>query len=541
MKYLMTIAATLILATLQAIGQTPDFKALREQYNWRLPVESFHDDTVVIRGRIINYDPTTLPFSTMQCFSYDEFERQTAASADIKSDGSFETKLRLSYPVVNHFGGRTDKSIYPIPFIAYPGDTVEVDITFNGDNYTYNYKSERCKRFERLLPYPIEWARFAAPALMGYNGGFDDFANAAEELWNQVLRKVLEDAHQAKFTDEEMGLALVLAQGNYAYGLFNGIDKISMLPYEQKQEGGFVFVSLKDTLLLEQMMNPDKYTYLKHIDFNDHSIFCSNSLNVVLNRIEFGNLLPYSENRKINGNYPPQDKENFIKLFPRADSLLQKALHTNGSSPVAQMAMYQRLHNFIDWYWSGMSADDIKEIRDKILPVFTFAPIKRKVEGLFDNRLGDTKATLPLKKCAATAFIDSLRQVYPGKYLYLDFWEMSCGPCRMTIEYSKDLRKEIAKNPDIKLVFINGDNPNNARMREYVDKHLADEVTVAPGESVFGALRGVFSFDGIPHFEIITPDGQVVKERFIRFGLRANGDYNHFKSELDKLKNLISQ
>ncbi|MBQ1698405.1 MAG: TlpA family protein disulfide reductase [Bacteroidales bacterium] len=540
MKHLMTIAATLILATLQAVGQTPDFKALREQYNWRLPVESFHDDTVVICGRITNYDPATLPFSTMQCFSYDEFERQTAASADIKSDGSFETKIRLSYPVVNHFGGRTDKNIYPIPFIAYPGDTVEVDITFNGDDYTYDYKSERCKRFERLLPYPIEWARFAAPALMGYNGGFDDFANAAEDLWNKVLTRVLDDARQAKFTDEEMGLALVLAQGNYGYGLFNGIGELSKLPYEQKIEGQYMYLTLKDSTLLERMKSPDNYKYLTHIDFNDPSIFCADGLSTILNRIEYG-LIPYDTKKNIDGFYPPRGVKNCKKFFPRADSLLQKALFTQGSSPIAQMVMYQHLLFFIDNPWTDMPADNIKDIRDNILPVFTFAPIKRKVESLFANRLADTEITLPLKKCAATAFIDSLRQVYPGKYLYLDFWAMSCGPCRMTIEHSKDMRKEIANNPDIKLVFVNGDNPNNARMLEYVDKHLADEVTVAPGESVFATLRDVFNFAGIPHFEVITPDGQVVKERYIKFGLRESGDYNHFKSELDKLKNLISQ
>ena len=118
---------------------------------------------------------------------------------------------------------------------------------------------------------------------------------------------------------------------------------------------------------------------------------------------------------------------------------------------------------------------------------------------------------------------------------------MSCGPCRMTIEASKDMRKEIANNPDIKLVFVNGDNPNYTKMHEYVDKHLADEVTVAPGESVFAKLRDVFNFAGIPHFEVITPDGQVIKERYIKFGLRESFNYYNFKAEFDNLNNLISQ
>ena len=537
----MTVAATLILAALQAVGQTPDFKALRGQYNWRLPEESFHDDTVVIRGRITNYNPATSGFSTMQCYSFNLFESQTAATIAINQDGSFEKKIHLSYPVVNEFAAYTDNGVFLIPFIAYPGDTVDVTATINNGALMCTYNSERCQHFERLLPYPNQWSRFAAPALYKYNGTFDDFATAAEDLWNKVLTKVLNDANQAKFNDEEMGLALVLAQSNYGYGLFNGLDELSLLPYEKRFEGQYMYLTLKDTLLLERMKNPDNYKYLTHIDFNDLSIFCANNLRTTLNRIEFGGLLPYDTRKNIDGFFPPQGIKNSIKFFQRADSLLQKALFTKGSSPIAQMVMYKDLLFFIDEAWTYMPTDSIKDIRDKILPVFTFAPIKRKTEMLFANRLADTEITLPLKKCNATAFIDSLRQVYPGKYLYIDFWAMSCGPCRMAIEASKDLRKEIANNPDIKLVFVNGDNPDDSQMRKYVAKHLADEVTVAPGESVFATLRDVFNFDGIPHFEVITPDGQVVKGRYIKFGLRQSFDYNNFKFEFDKLKTLISQ
>ena len=539
----MTIAATLILAVLQAVGQTPDFKALREQYNWRLPVESFHDDTVVIRGRITNYDPTSSGFSTMEGYTFNEFENQTAATIAINPDGSFEKIILLSYPVVNEFAAYTDKGTFLIPFFAYPGDTVDVTATINNGALTCTYNSQRCQHFERLLPYPHQWARFAGPALYKYDGTFDDFANAAEDLWNKVLTQVLDDAHQAKFNNEEMGLALALAQVNYGYGLFNGLGELSNLnlPYEQKIEGQYMYLRLKDTLLLERMKDPNNYKYLTHIDFNDISLFCSNGLHLILNRIEYGGLMPYSTQKYIDGSYPPQGIKNSIKFFPHADSLLQKALFTKGSSPIAQMVMYQHLLIIIDRPWTDMPADSIKDIRDNILPVFTFAPIKRKVESLFANRLADTEITLPLKNCAATAFIDSLRQVYPGKYLYLDFWAMSCGPCRMTIEASKDMRKEIANNPDIKLVFVNGDNPNYTKMHEYVDKHLADEVTVAPGESVFAKLRDVFNFAGIPHFEVITPDGQVIKERYIKFGLRESFNYYNFKAEFDNLNNLISQ
>lgn len=62
-----------------------------------------------------------------------------------------------------------------------------------------------------------------------------------------------------------------------------------------------------------------------------------------------------------------------------------------------------------------------------------------------------------------------------------------------------------------------------------------------PGEDVFTELRDVFNFSGIPHFEVITPDGKVVKERYITFGLLNSFDYRNFKLEFDKLKEKLEK
>ena len=70
---------------------------------------------------------------------------------------------------------------------------------------------------------------------------------------------------------------------------------------------------------------------------------------------------------------------------------------------------------------------------------------------------------------------------------------------------------------------------------------LPTKSTSPPGEDNFAALRDVFNFAGIPHFEIITPDGQVVKGNQIQFGLRESMDYKSFALEFEKLRKKIEK
>ena len=58
---------------------------------------------------------------------------------------------------------------------------------------------------------------------------------------------------------------------------------------------------------------------------------------------------------------------------------------------------------------------------------------------------------------------------------------------------------------------------------------LADEETVCLTNRDFDRLRELFQFNGIPHYETITPDGRRVRE-----DLSISG-YHNFDSELQRL------
>lgn len=103
---------------------------------------------------------------------------------------------------------------------------------------------------------------------------------------------------------------------------------------------------------------------------------------------------------------------------------------------------------------------------------------------------------------------------YPGRYLMIDFWGMGCGGCRIAIQNSKNLRAEIAKRDDVKLIFIAGERiPGGSEAyKKYVAEWLADEETVCVSLADFRHLQELFLFNGIPYSETFTPDGLRVRE-----------------------------
>ena len=142
----------------------------------------------------------------------------------------------------------------------------------------------------------------------------------------------------------------------------------------------------------------------------------------------------------------------------------------------------------------------------------------------------DITTPLPANNASAD-LIRSLCDKYPGRYLFIDFWGMGCGPCRSAIQMSKNLRAEVAKRDDVKLIFIVGERTaeGSDAYHQYAKEWLADEETVCITNAEFTRLQELFRFNGIPHYETITPDGCRVRD-----DLRVNGYYN-FDYELNRL------
>lgn len=136
----------------------------------------------------------------------------------------------------------------------------------------------------------------------------------------------------------------------------------------------------------------------------------------------------------------------------------------------------------------------------------------------------------------ATDIFNNIVGKYRGKYVLVDFWGTRCGPCRMVIERSQQMRDSIATLKDVEVVFISDESwsPKEA-YDEYVAKNLAGEEVYRIPQNDWLRLMSLFGFNGIPHFELVAPDGKIITtDLYVSFEL--NGDFHVFKDQFEKLK-----
>jgi thiol-disulfide isomerase/thioredoxin len=207
-------------------------------------------------------------------------------------------------------------------------------------------------------------------------------------------------------------------------------------------------------------------------------------------------------------------------------AVLREMLGSKDNTLIAQLCLYkQMLTEFRNWRTE-------KESKYKMFSnTFTHPYVKAKADEFYSQEMGQTEWATPLPDAPMADLIRSLSAKYPGRYLVIDFWGMSCAPCRSAIQESKELRAEIAKRDDVKLIFIAGERTTEGSdaYKKYVAEWLADEETVCVTNDDFTRLQELFHFSGIPHYETITPDCRRVCD-----DLRLQGLWN-FDNELKKL------
>ena len=272
----------------------------------------------------------------------------------------------------------------------------------------------------------------------------------------------------------------------------------------------------------------EHYKMMQRIDYDNPLLMCSD-FHIVLNRIQIvGNIIRLKYKDVVvdeKGEYV-FNIENEKKLLANYIPALRELMGTDKNNFAIQLCVYNEMMNHFD-KWQSQKAL-LSNVMPVYLDVFTNPYIHQKAEEFYAKKMEQKEIAAPLPTNNPSAvLIRALCARYPGRYLMIDFWGMSCGPCRAAIQMSKELRAEIAKRDDVKLIFIAEERTaeGSDEYRKYVSEWLADEETICLTKSDFVRLQ-----DSIPHYETITPDCRRVCD-----DLRING-YDNFDEELQRLK-----
>ena len=115
--------------------------------------------------------------------------------------------------------------------------------------------------------------------------------------------------------------------------------------------------------------------------------------------------------------------------------------------------------------------------------------------------------------------------------MFLDFWATTCAPCRADIERTKTVREAMKDNREVVFLFLTSDDESpKGDYDDYVAKHLKDEHVYRIPMSDYAKLRELFQFNGIPHYEILSKNGSVIRDDTHYY------DIDSFNKLLEKIK-----
>ena len=539
---------------------------------WTVPDDWLKCDTITIRGHIEDYDAEQFGFTSMACYYEDVFEKNsTVLVLDIADDGTFSKKFQASYPVHNSFLAEGSKvRFHEMPFFARPGETIDITVrkgTLGRYECVYNNSSSDVERWLRTSQKLDDVMR----PLWKFEGTFDEANELADECWKRAMARLQKVARSEDYTPMEVQLALADIQTRFGMDYIGCIQRIADGLVRHEKRDSVWHAEILDSVEWQKYFDYETYAPMRRIDFDNPLLFTGSSFYFLLNRIQYAKPVKEGQYEGLLGEEGGMvvSFENYSKKLANGLAALRKFMGTDKDNLIAQLCAYNDMvFDFDTWredgdfYQHALADTAVTEAKKRenienwptltrMLPLYLNAMtnpyIRQRAEQFRDRRLSQKDLATPLPDVPAAELIRSLVAKFPGKFLVIDFWGMSCGPCRAAIQQSKNLRAKIAKRDDVKLVFIAGERGRGGAStgmrtikgsddyKQYIAEWLADEETVCISHQDFARLQDLFQFNGIPHYETITPDCRRVSDN-----LGISG-YHDFENELQRVLEKLSK
>lgn len=453
----------------------------------------FRRGTGVVRGRFTGKKPKMINF-----YGYDAITHTSRPQVfDVADDGTFTATIPVEYPVMNYLNN--NRNYYY--FYVGAGDTLDITISDNG-TVTYPKQAE----YGQLLS-------LMSNEQPGLNIDYREAKAKADSLSLAEYGRWIESE-----TDRVLSVADYIAARR---GL--SPREAHLLKTKVLLNCGERFLDPNRSFKAADVMNMANYAFMRRMPENDLSCLSNpNTLYFFLNRYEFIAPMLY---RYYGDKY---------------------RMGSDSTATAADMAIFglNRPSMFLQLMWLNKkrSANNYKVRPDAFLKdmdsrqrMMTSEYAKKRLDEMRHELTTPKAATYTLPEGKATDIFNAIMEKYRGKYVYVDFWGIYCGPCRSGIEHSQKLRDSLATVDDIELVFITSDKQSPEKQyNEYVEKNLKGEECYRIPDDDYTRLMALFDFTGIPHHELVAPDGRIVSDEDISVKFMEN--FKSFMAGHDKYK-----
>ena len=111
-----------------------------------------------------------------------------------------------------------------------------------------------------------------------------------------------------------------------------------------------------------------------------------------------------------------------------------------------------------------------------------------------------------------TALWNRIVSPYKGNTLFLDFWGMSCGPCRSGMMSQKKLVEEM-KDEKVKFLYITTDDQKSSAEKWMTENNIKGE-HVYITQTEWEQFETMINFSAIPHGALVSKEGKLIEQDF---------------------------
>ena len=238
------------------------------------------------------------------------------------------------------------------------------------------------------------------------------------------------------------------------------------------------------------------------------------------NRVEYHLFSPINESRVLN--YLPFDydaqyaermtKENIEstrEFNMNAVKKLQEKLQISPTDFTAQVCRLRSVFSTMEWHKDKYdeAADDVAAA----MSVVSHPELIRQGILAFRNYVKENEINVvedrPMTK--GDSIFQRIIEPYKGNVLYVDFWEMSCGPCRGKMLQMRD-EVEANKDKPVKYLYITDDTPEHCKSFLEPNNIQGEHIHITRSE--WGYLQQKFNFSGIPFIVLYDKQGKQRKD-----------------------------
>ena len=447
-----------------------------------------HGGEVVIKGRIISADPQVAKQfeGRISAIMRNYIVRKEKTTLfDIKEDGTFSLNLQVPYPMY--------LLVYPMAEVyACPGDTVDVTIDTTKPNreegiildgtglsgevskLTRKIRKKYCD-FSADYNQSSERANPTPDSLLKWK---DKLVTRLDEMICRINAGLPELEGCSPMASDIIRTYIVVEYMEHICDYYDTPDEEGF-GYEKFWQDYFSFTASRERYLL------------------DNPLLMISANTFFFNRIEYSLMRPFNI-------YSPGPVYGADEKT--AMNTIHEKLNLSPTDFTAQVCVLRRLVN-----WELKNTADNHEyaadIVGKKFSVITHPELMRQGVLAYRQHIKDNELKVVEEKpmTKADSIFQRIIEPYKGNVLYVDFWEMSCGPCRGLM---LNMRDEVDANKDkpVKYLYITDDTEE--RCRPFLEPNNIKGEHIHITRSEWGYLQEKFQFTGIPFTILFDKDGK---------------------------------